>query len=245
MSSDRSELFANSMLATAAAAQLDDILDTARVSSHNRGDQLYATGDVVGELVFPLNGMISMTLDTKEGTTVEVAIVGAEGFVGVDRYLGTPTASTNAVVQVAGEMAHVRADEVIRGSDNDGPFKFAVAQFVRSLLVETTQTAVCNQLHSVEQRTSRWLLHASDRAATNDLLLTHEFLAQMLAVRRPSVTTVVGIFARANLISTQRGLISIADREGLRGLACECYDIVRAARPDSLPAIECGLSISA
>ena len=225
------QLSANSMLASAAAARLDDVLQSARVAHGDRGDQLYATGDVVDELIFPLSGLVSMTLDSREGTTVEIAVVGAEGFVGLDRYLGTPTASTNAVVQVAGELAHVRADEVTRAAADDGPFKTAVGQFMRSLLIETSQSAVCNQLHSVEQRTARWLLHASDRAGTTELFLTHEFLAQMLAVRRASVTTVVGIFARAGLITTQRGLISIADREGLRGFTCECYDIVKAGTP--------------
>ncbi len=106
-----------------------------------------------------------------------------------------------------------------------------VNQLVRSLLVETAQSAVCNQVHSVEQRTARWLLHAADRAGTNDLLLTQEFLSQMLAVRRPGVTTVVGIFTRAGLIDTKRGLIMIADRDGLREFACECYEVVLAATP--------------
>jgi len=97
------------------------------------------------------------------------------------------------------------------------------------LLVEIAQSAVCNQLHSVEQRTSRWLLHASERAHTADLRLTHEFLAQMLAVRRSSVTNVVGIFNRAGVTTARRGLIRIGDPDGLRGFACACYEIVRAA----------------
>ena len=99
------------------------------------------------------------------------------------------------------------------------------------MLVELAQSAVCNQVHSVEQRTSRWLLHASVRANTTDLRLTQEFLAQMLAVRRPTVTSVVGIFNRAGLTTSQRGLIIVADRDGLVQLACECYEIVREATP--------------
>ncbi len=233
---DHSHLSANSMLAAAALGHPDGAFGSARLSHHDRGDQLYATGDVVDELTFPLTGLVSMTLDSREGTTVEVAIVGPQGFVGLDRYLGTPTASTNAVVQVAGDLVHFRADDVIRGAANDGPFNAAVAQFMRSLLIETAQSAVCNQLHSVEQRIARWLLHASDRAGRTELLLTHEFVAQMLAVRRPSVTTVVGIFVRAGLITAQRGLISISDREGLRGFTCECYDIVKAGTPRVLVA---------
>ena len=231
MALETDALSANRLLATAASVRREGLVDAARVTHHHRGKRLYATGDPIHELVFPLEGMVSMTLDSKEGTTVEIAIVGAEGAVGLDSYLGISRASTNAVVQVAGAMAHVASAEVVRWAARDDRLQVAMAEFVRSLLIETSQSAVCNQLHSVEQRTARWLLHASDRARTYELKLTHEFVAQMLGVRRASVTTVIGIFARARLITTQRALISIADREGLRSLTCECYAIVHEATP--------------
>jgi CRP-like cAMP-binding protein len=225
--------FTNRLLASTSADQQADIERVAQVIEHKRGDEMYREGQVIDELIFPIEGLISLTIDTSDGQTVEVAIIGSEGMVGVSRYLGNLTADSNAVMQVAGWAAHIKAEEVIRWASEPGPLRRAIDTFLRSLLVEISQSAVCNQLHSVEQRTSRWLLHASDRAGTTNLSLTHEFLAQMLAVRRSSVTTVVGIFTRAGLTSTQRGLISIADREGLRAFACECYDIVRAATPAS------------
>lgn len=221
----------NRLLAAAAPTQLDQLLRSARVAKHEHGHVLFAAGDVVEELFFPLDGLISLTVNTQDGTAVEVAILGSTGFAGVDRYLGTPVASSNAVVQVAGGVIHVPADEFIAAAAESVALQLAVAAFLRSLLVETSQSAVCNQLHSVEQRTARWLSRAADQAQRSDLRLTHEFLAQMLAVRRSSVTGVVGTFTKAQLIETRRGLINIADRDGLRGLACECYEVVRAATP--------------
>lgn len=223
---------ASRLLAVAAVNCADEIERVARYVDHARGDVLFREGQPLEELLFPVLGLISSTVNTREGQTVEVAINGVEGMAGVSRYLGHTNADTNAVMLVTGRVAHVPADDVARWASEVPEFRVALQAFVRSLLVETQQSAVCNQLHSVEQRTSRWLLHASDRAHTADLRLTHEFLSQMLAVRRSSVTNVVGIFTRAGLTTTQRGLISIADRDGLRTFTCECYAIVRAASAD-------------
>lgn len=222
---------ANRLLAVASAGLGDDVAESVRIVSHERGAEIFREGQPIHEMAFPLSGMISLTINTSQGQTVGVAVTGAEGMAGVSRFLGNATSDSNAVVQVAATLAHVPAEHVIRWASASANFRSAVDRFLRSLMVELGQSAVCNQLHSVEQRTSRWLLHASDRAQTADLRLTHELLAQMLAVRRSSVTTVVGIFTRAGLTSTQRGLISIDDPEGLSDLACECYEIVRSATP--------------
>lgn len=219
----------NHFLAALPAATVRTLVESGHDGPAREGVRLFAIGQPVEEFVFPLSGMVSLTVDTSEGQSVEVAVTGCEGFVGVGRYLGKATADSNAVVQVAGDMFHIPAQVVIDAAD--GAFRRAADRLVSSLMVEMAQSAACNQVHSVEQRTARWLLHAADRAGMTDLRLTHEFLSQMLSVRRASVTTVVGIFTRAKLTVGQRGRISIADREGLRGLACECYEIVRAATP--------------
>ena len=219
----------NRLLAAGTQVQFDELLRAGHTARHEIGHVLFTTGDAVDDFYFPLDGLISMTVDTLDGTTVEVAIVGSAGFVGVDRYLGSHLASCNAVVQVAGEIVRIPAESFLAAVRDSDPVRSATELFLRMLLVETAQSAACNQLHSVEQRTARWLSHAADQAHTTDLRLTHEFLAQMLAVRRSSVTSVVGIFARAALIENHRGLITIADREGLRGFSCECYEVVRQA----------------
>jgi CRP-like cAMP-binding protein len=206
-------------------------MEAGRVVDHGSGDPIFTIGSPYDGLTFPLTGLVSITVDTTDGQTVEVAVTGREGFAGVSRYLGARMADSNAVVQVPGTMLHVESEVVLGLADGDAQLRSLVNLYINGVMVEMAQSAVCNQLHSVEQRTSRWLLHASDRAGTTDLRLTHEFLAQMLAVRRPSVTGVVGIFNRAGLTATKRGLITVADREGLAELTCECYGIVRAATP--------------
>jgi hypothetical protein len=105
----------------------------------------------------------------------------------------------------------------------------AADQYASSLLVEVAQTAACNAVHSVEERTARWLLQAADKAQTDELGITHEFLAMMLAVRRASVTVVVGVFARAGLITAKRGRVGLLDRAGLKEFACTCYEVIRSA----------------
>ena len=147
----------------------DPLLAAGRIVSHERGSVVYSIGQPVKELAFPLTGLVSLTVDTFDGQTVEVAIIGHEGFVGVGRYLGRTTADTNAMAQVAGDVMHVAAERFIEVTRADPQFRSMVERYVNSVLVETMQAAVCNQSHSVEQRTARWLLHASDRAGTNDL----------------------------------------------------------------------------
>jgi CRP-like cAMP-binding protein len=208
-----------------------DLTAGGQVVDHDRSDQLFAIGGPVDRLSFPLSGMISLTVDTSEGQTVEVAIAGREGFAGAGRYLGRQLAETNGIVQVPGQMLHISAERVRAVAARELSLRAAMDSYLQSMMVELSQSAVCNQVHSVEQRTSRWLLHASDRAGTPELRLTHEFLSQMLGIRRATVTNVVGIFTRAGLTAASRGLITVADREALIELACECYGIVREATP--------------
>jgi CRP-like cAMP-binding protein len=219
----------NAMLARMPDAARRALLEHARPLELDPGATLHRFGDPTANHVFPLTGMISLTIPTPDGHQVEVALVGREGMTGVNRLLGSDGRDLHAIAQAAGEALAVPASRVT------GPLAELLQplanRYAASLLLEVAQTAACNRLHSVEERTARWLLHASDRARTDNLRLTHEFLGMMLAVRRASVTVVVGTFQRAGLIRTERGRISIADRDGLAGVACPCYLIVRGAAP--------------
>lgn len=211
-------------------AQQRAFFEHQRVINHKSGAFIQGAGEPIVEYVFPLSGLVSLTMDTDDGHSIEVAIVGAESFVGVSRLLGTLESQWSGVVQVPGEMLHVAASDIeIKGPSDE--LHFLVDRCAQSLMVEIAQSAACNQLHTVEQRTARWLVHATDRARTNELELTHEFVAQMLGVGRPYVTTVLGLFERARLVVGRRGRISVCDPEGLRALACECYEVVRENTP--------------
>jgi CRP-like cAMP-binding protein len=204
-------------------------LSVGREIDLNPGDVLHRFGGITAELAFPLSGIISLTMPTPEGQNVEVALVGREGVFGVNRVLGDAP-DLEAIAQVKGTAITAPFQSV--GPELLASLRGPIGPYVAGLVIELAQTAACNRLHSVEERTARWLLHAADRAETSDLNLTHEFMAMMLGVRRASVTVVVGGFEAAGLIETKRRRISVIDPDGLRELSCSCYDIIRRATTD-------------
>jgi len=188
------------------------------------GPLLHRFGEPTVQLLFPCSGIVSLTVPTPEGQSVEVALVGREGMFGVNSLFGG-AGDLEAMAQVAGKAIAVPLRSV--QGDLATSLRRAVEHYAANLVIELAQTAACNRLHTVEERTARWLLHMADRAETTDLHLTHEFLAMMLGVRRASVTVVVGGFEAAGLIDARRRLISVADREGLKQYACSCYEVIR------------------
>jgi CRP-like cAMP-binding protein len=193
------------------------------------GRSLHNFGKPTDSYFFPVTGVVSLTIPINGGQMVEVALVGREGIVGIGALLGDDRHDLEAMAQVRGEAVEVPVEYV--DAELRDALRPLAAGYASSLMLEMAQTAACNRLHSVEQRTARWLLQAADRAQTNEIQLTHEFLAMMLAVRRASVTVVVGVFDRAGLIVAERGKLSLADRAGLTEVACECYAVIRELSP--------------
>jgi CRP-like cAMP-binding protein len=189
----------------------------------------------VEQVYFPLSGVISLISVLEGGAMVETAMVGREGVVGAFAGLGPWNAFTRAVVQIPG----------IAGVIPTSCFQSAVSQSVRirnlilrykeGLLAQVQQTAACNALHSLEARLARWLLQASDRLDDQQLPLTQDCLAQMLGVRRTTVTLMAGKLQEDNLITYHRGHITLVDRAGLERVACECYRTIRRRTDVSLP----------
>ena len=176
---------------------------------------------------FPLSGVVSCVVTLKTGETVEIATVGNEGFVGSDAYLGAERSPLKAFCQVAGSALKMRVDQFRRSVDEYPEFADMVRRYMQGMVNQIAQTTACNHVHSVQARMCRWLLMTHDRVGADEFQLTQEFLAQMLGVRRPSVTVAAGMIQRAGLIRYQRGRIRIVDRAGLEAGACECYDTVR------------------
>ena len=190
-----------------------------------QGTNLHHFGTPTEHYLFPLSGMISLTVPTPAGDNVEVALVGREGVMGIGSLMGNPATDLEAIAQVEGEAISIAAVDL--NEDLRSSMMPALNRYAAMLLAELAQTAACNRLHTVEERTARWLLHAADRAETSELQLTHEFVAMMLGVRRASVTVVVGGFVAAGLIVAERRRINVADPEGLRSYACNCYEVIR------------------
>jgi CRP-like cAMP-binding protein len=183
---------------------------------------LVERGAAVSELYFPLSGLLSIVVRVNDSAAVEVATAGNEGFVGAPAYLGAALSSTEVVVQIPGDALQVPLDAL---PGEAGPL---LERYIAALMTQMSQSTACNYLHSVGQRLCRWLLATHDRVKGDELELTQEFLAQMLAVRRPTVSEVAGVLQEAGIIEYRRGRIRILDRARLEQGACECYGIVRA-----------------
>lgn len=158
---------------------------------------------------------------------IEVATVGKEGMACLPTPFGPDTATGQFLVQVPGESLRIRAGVLRAEATADGPFREALLLYQAVFAKQLVQGVACNGLHSVTQRCCRWLLMTHDRGEGDELELTHEFLGQMLGVRRSSVTDVLLPLQGAGLIRSRRGTITVLDREGLEGNSCECYGVVQ------------------
>jgi len=176
------------------------------------------------EFAYFLNdGMASLVVLTSDGRSVEVAIVGREGIVGTPLAVGLSRGPHRAVMQIAGSGLSVKS-AVLRDTLRSAPeLRLIWNRYVLIQGLQVAQIAACNRLHEIEQRLARWLLMCQDRIDSEILLVTHEFLAQMLGTGRPSVSLAAGILQRSGLIENVRGAVTILNRPGLEAAACECY----------------------
>jgi CRP-like cAMP-binding protein len=207
--------------------------DYERISPHlqpvqlSHSEVLYEPDQTIQSVYFPNLGIVSLVAQDAKGQSVEVGIVGFEGLVGLSTALNVDKSSFHVVVQLpnSGFRMNVRAfqDEFKRG----GALHDLVLRYTHSLLLHTSQLAVCNRLHSLSERLARWLLMSYDRCKCTDLPFTHEFLALMLGVRRAGVTEAAIILQAEGYIRYTRGQITILDKEGLEEHTCECYPLLR------------------
>ena len=173
------------------------------------------------------DGIASVVVTVANGDTVEVGIIGIEGVVGLSGLLGADRAPGRTFIQIAGSGFRIRAQILKQEFERPGELREHVQKYMQAFLVQSAQTAVCNRLHSIEERLSRWLLSCRDRLEDDRLPLTQEFLGQMLGAPRTTVTLAAGILHRAGLIDYTRGMVTIQNRKRLEKTVCECYHIVR------------------
>ena len=191
---------------------------------------LFEPGKRMACVYFPGTAVVSILTTMDDGTAVEIATVGSEGMVGVPLVLGSAFMPVRefSQAQVPGEVARMDAKTFADEMAARGALHDIVQRYVLAFFSQTSQQVACNGLHSIEERCSRWLLLTHDRVGTDEFPLTQEFLAEMLGVRRASVTVVAGILQKAGFIRFRRGRITVVDREGLEQSSCECYRITRA-----------------
>ena len=173
------------------------------------------------------SGMTSLVIATTDGRSVEVGIVGREGFVGAPLAAGLNRSPYRAFMQAAGSGFRIKA-EILEVTLPDTPgLGLRLNRYAMMQGMHVAQLAACNRLHEIDQRLARWLLMCQDRIGSELLPMTHEFFAQMLGTGRPSVSLAAAVLQRAGFIQYARGTVKIVDREGLQTAACECYAVIR------------------
>jgi CRP-like cAMP-binding protein len=184
---------------------------------------------------FPTVGVVSIVAELDDGGLVEAATVGYEGMVGISVFLGAGAPTERAVVQVSGRALAMSTEDFRQQIEEvDGPLQVMLRRYTQALFTQLTRNAACNRAHSVRRRAARWLLMTADRMGGPSFELTQEFLAQMLSVRRASVSEVAQALAEDGCITYTRGNITILDRPRLQANACECYDVIRRATAEAL-----------
>jgi len=176
---------------------------------------------------FPVTAVISLVSTMESGASAEVALIGREGMVGLAGVLGTVESPTTAVVQLSGTALRTPTAVLRDARQRSSSVRTALDLYTEARLIQVAQTAACNRLHSVEARLARWLLAIDDRIDGEHFTLPQEFMAQMLGVHRPTVSSTLNRFQDAGLIAHRGRSIVVADRSGLQRIACECYGVLR------------------
>jgi CRP-like cAMP-binding protein len=217
----------NRILSSLPKKEYNRLLPQMEEVSLERGQILIAPGQPIKHVQFPLNAMISIVSFTEEGLSIETGVIGSDAMLGIPVLLGTNTTPMQSVVQIPGLAMRMEAKAFKREFDNGSAFKEVLLRYIHVLVIEISQTAACNKLHSIEGRLARWLLMSSDSIGSSELPLTQDFISSMLGIRRAGVTEAATALRGKGLISYRQGLITIVDRAGLETQACECHEVVK------------------
>jgi CRP-like cAMP-binding protein len=195
----------------------------------NQGDLLFDIDEPIEQVYFPDSGIISVVSSSEGGESVEIGMVGYEGVAGLFIILGDGVShNRRAVVQVAGGGRRIKAAALRREFRRGGQFQDVLLRYAQAYLTVVSQSVFCQAFHNMDERLARWLLECRFRTKSDELSLTHEYIAEIIGVRRAGVTEAVGRLTDSGVITHTRGTIIVVDREGLEASACECHGIIRA-----------------
>jgi CRP-like cAMP-binding protein len=192
---------------------------------------LHQAGEVIRFMYFPISALMTMLMPTSDGSTVELAMVGREGFTGVSAVLGGAStreygALTKVVTVIPGTVVRMKRDAVMTVADTRPSVARSVRRYLNLLFTELALAVTCNRLHSLEQRCARWLLTSMDKSDRTEIPVTQETMAGILGVYRQSIVQVLNDFEAARLVQLERGSIRVESRERLLSIVCECYHAV-------------------
>jgi len=230
-----SEHRSNWLLAALAPEDFACLKPHLEVLNLSAGQVLTEAGEVLRHAYFPHDAMISLVTLMEDGSVVEMGVFGREGVTGFVGTLTTHKALGRYLVQLTGTASRMPIEPLQEAFDTRAGIRKLFLRYSEALLAQTFLIVACNAVHSVEARCCRWILSTHDRVGQDDLPLTHEFLAQMLGVQRPSVSIVTRTLQSAGLIRQRRGGIIVTDRAGLEETVCECYGKIRTCFERILP----------
>jgi CRP-like cAMP-binding protein len=220
----------NRLLAALPADDYRRLLPDLKVTPIRPKQVLHREGERIQQVFFPNGGVFSVTTPLSDGRTVEVATIGDEGMLGAECFLTDDAVATgDTMMQVPdGEVTMLSAESFRHEIARRSVLHDLLGRYTQVLMAQMARSTACNALHEVQHRCARWLLMTHDRMHERDFHLSHEFLAVMLGVQRPTVSVVASTLQRAGLISYRQGLIRVLDRKGLEAASCECYALIRA-----------------
>jgi CRP-like cAMP-binding protein len=181
---------------------------------------------------FPNRGMVSQVVVTKDGRTVEVGVVGSEGYVGAGLAAGLNRSSVREIIQIAGDGFRILGYALERILRSAPQLQMILNRHAGLQAMQVAQTAACNRLHDIQQRLSRWLLMTQDRVNLGVLPITHDFIATMMGTDRSTVSLAAAVFQKRGIIDYMRGAVKILDRRKLEKSACECYAVIQQFEDD-------------
>jgi CRP-like cAMP-binding protein len=191
------------------------------------GEILHRPWQKIENLHFPLDCLISVTVTMGEARTAEAGVVGSREMVGLNAFMGgRETNQTEYVCQSPGTAVRVAAEPFLDEFNTNKEVRDVMLRFTQAYIAQLSQNVACNRLHSIEQRLARWMLECRDRLKTDDLSMTHEFIAQMLGVRRAGITETAATLQQRNLLKSGRGSLQVIDAVGLEAASCECFRVI-------------------
>ncbi|HEX8709302.1 MAG TPA: Crp/Fnr family transcriptional regulator [Pyrinomonadaceae bacterium] len=217
----------NRLLAALTEQEYERLLPNIELAHLEKGELIYMSGDRIRYAHFPLTGMISLLSTTESGSTVEVAMVGNEGILGLPVVMSINKSPYEAMIHIAADTVRIKAEVLKEEFDRGGRLQDFMLRYTHVLIAQIMQSAVCNRFHTVEERLCRWLLIARDRVNSNTIDLTQENIAHMLGSPRTGVTMAAGVLQQSGLIRYSRGKIVILDRQRLSDASCECYRVIK------------------
>ena len=217
----------NRLLASFSGADLKRLLPNLEEVGLEPGQTLFEPQDRITHAYFPWEGAVCLLAVSQDGTATQVGTIGCEGVVGLGGVLAGEISFTRQVVQFAGRGARIARGPLINAVNASETMRNRVMVHVDAFTAQNLQSVACNARHSVEERLSRWLLTTLDRSGQLTLPVTHQALAEMLAVQRTTITLVARMMSTAGLIRRERGSITVLDRAGLEDVTCECYGIIK------------------